>query len=301
MILGLNVYSGNDSYLSLTSNDIKISRLECTDCILDYLDLENVSNEYKEFERKEWGDDTVLLCDYKNTYNAGNIDYVYHKQNIARIKKRKVTEDFTPYSIGWEVVKDIPYDDFVKVQTKRKYTYIDKFIESKEWYEYAIFSVINGVESNVYNSDYVYADFDGIKISDKNESYYSYLEIEFTDNQCGEDFTVPTFSRKYPYYFKVGNQNYASGTAKLMIYVMDDNCEFDEKNSIKMRKKFKEWLKNGKPKFLQLYDGRSYIVCVTGDITDNVESHPMLVTTSFSWTEIADKDSYEDYIACGLR
>ena len=212
-----------------------------------------------------------------------------------------MTEDFTPYDIGWEVVEDIPYDDFVKIDTKRKYTYVDKFIESKEWYEYAIFSVINGVESSVYNSDYVYADFDGIKISDKNESYYSYLEIEFTDNQCGEDFTVPTFSRKYPYYFKVGNQNYASGTAKLMICVTDDNCEFDEKASIKMRKKFKEWLKNGKPKFLQLYDGRSYIVCVTGDITDNVESHPMLVTTSFSWTEIADKDSYEDYIACGLR
>ena len=37
---------------------------------------------------------------------------MYHKQNIARIKKRKVTDDFTPYDIGWEIVEDIPYDDF---------------------------------------------------------------------------------------------------------------------------------------------------------------------------------------------
>ena len=48
------------------------------------------------------------------------------------------------------------------------------------------------------------------------------------------------------------------------------------------------FLTNGQPKILKSFDGRIWMVDITGDPTATVQNHPDQVSISFNFTEIGD-------------
>ena len=61
----------------------------------------------------------------------------------------------------------------------------------------------------------------------------------------------------------------------------------------------KNWLSNKKPKILKFYDGRIWLISVTGGITDAGDSINDLRKISFDWVEIGKPNS-ETLYNCAL-
>ena len=85
-----------------------------------------------------------------------------------------------------------------------------------------------------------------------------------------------------------------------------DKCEYifdnQENNNVtwKYRKRFREWLCNGKPKILKYYDGRIFLISVTDTVSDDDSEHNYKNITSWSWVEIGDVNSTTDLINSGF-
>lgn len=234
--------------------------------------------------KDDWDFDTVLHARFKDSLNAGNVDWTLDTIDSVFIKRRKKG------NYNWVYLFEIPIDELEDFNFER----YDDYVASRQEYEYAIVPKLNNVEGN-YNVNSVYAEFQGIFVVAKDRIFNTVLEPEVQTQKNHSISVINTMNSKYPFTVSQSLNNFYSGTASGVFVEVDKNgCKFLFEDSYKYRHEFLEFLANGRAKILKLWDGRIWMVVVSDNPVENQDSNTLKFTTSFGWTEIGDTESNHD-------
>ena len=240
-----------------------------------------------------WDYDTVLKADYSSgRLDAGNSGFSLLSTDYVIVKCRKVG------TFDWTIiyVKEINNIEDFKVNIN------DYFRQSNIDYEYMIVSVCNGIE-NSYITQTVKSVFNGLYLCDKDNLYGTTFNIDNIDTETVNLSSVLELANnKYPSISSNSLANYETGNASgVFIQFNEDDKEIDSTASIQYSKSIKNWLNNKKPKILKSYDGRIWLIGVSGNITESVvNTDSDIKKLSFNWTEIGDVESMETLYNLGL-
>lgn len=240
----------------------------------------------------EWDYDTILNAKFDdNTVDAGNSGFSLHNTDYILIKCREVgTFNWMPlYAIKIEKIEDF------KISKK------DFFRPSNKDYEYMVVSVCNGIE-NTYVSETVHSKFNGLYVCDKDNIYGTLYNLDdINPTRQNNSSTVNLLNSRYPIVVDNSVSNYEQGTASGAFLKLDqDNLTVDIAGGIKYRNDVKDWLNNKKPKILKFYDGRIWLISVSGNISDEADGHNDLRKISFDWIEIGNVNDKEVLYNSGL-
>lgn len=240
----------------------------------------------------EWDYDTILNAKFDDkTVNAGNSGFSLSNTDYVLIKCREVgTFNWIPlYAIKIEKIEDF------KVSKK------DFFRPSNKDYEYMVVSVCNGIE-NTYTTETIHSEFNGMYVCDKDNIYGTLYNMDDLDStRPSSSSTLSLYNSRYPCVTSNSISNYEQGSiAGDFIKFDQENLEIDISGGIDYRNNIKDWLFNRKPKILKFYDGRIWLISVSGDISDTTDGHNNLRKIGFDWVEIGNVNDAETLYDCGL-
>ena len=234
---------------------------------------------------KVWNYDTVLYAKFENILMAGNIDLALSQISNIRIKRREVN------SYNWTVVFDIPISQASDLLFER----FDKYCRAKTAYEYALVTMLNGVEGSILTNT-IQSDFDSLYIMSKNQTFYSDSEIQITPTRNHPSQIINDLTSKYPTVIYNSENNYDTFSVKCMLIDKDIDGNYDKVNAWKYRQSAKDFLFDGTPKIIKNYDGRAWLVSINDNISDD-ESQAICegyTLTTFSCVEIGSVESTDD-------
>lgn len=246
-----------------------------------------------------WNSNTFLSAGFNGDLQAGNIEGLLN--NLVGIKiKRRVKGDNK-----WVTLRTISVSQDT-LEEDVKFTIFDNLNAAKTNYEYGLTPVvdIDGVilEGPITIKE-IYSDFDGLYILDKDKIYFGFLNLSFpAPTRKNAATVVNTLNSKYPTIIYNSEMNYYTDTCSATWVAADESQEWgwDFEDGWRYRDEFKDWLVNGKAKLLKYYTGRNWLIAVTGDISDNIQTVEENTVTSFTWNEIGDVNDNNDLQKFGL-
>lgn len=240
-----------------------------------------------------WDYDTVLKTDYSSgRLDAGNSGFSLLSTDYVVVKCRKIG------TFNWTVIytKEINDVEDFKINIK------DYFRQSNSDYEYMIVSVCNGIE-NSYVTEMVKSIFNGMYVCDKDNLFGTIFNIDSINTETVNLSSVLELANnKYPSISSNSSANYETGNASgVFMQLNEDNEEIDSIASAQYLKSIKNWLNNKKPKILKFYDGRIWLISVSGNIAESaVDTDNDIRKLSFNWIEIGNVESMETLYNFGL-
>ena len=261
-------------------------RVELSNGIFDELYLtKEADSPYSTSVPEMWDFDTLIHANFSGNLFAGNADFSLETTSHLRLKRRRKNGG------KWITLLEKPIyalEDFM-------FTYIDRYVRSNSVYEYAVVSVLNGIEGS-YNIGEIETGFDGLYLVDKEKIYRSIMNIDSVDTTRNKpSAVVVTIDRIYPFVISNGISDYEEGTVSATFIPMgEDGCSFTYDNAWEYREGLKKWLFNGKPKVIKHEDGRMWLVSIGNSISENERNHPDNVVTSFKFTEVGEPESNSD-------
>jgi len=269
----------------LTSN---LQKITLSNAIFDYIYADR--NSTKDCSTlPEWDETTVLSTHFENTCEASNLEFDTHDLDLLRIKRREhgTFEWITIFEKSINSTDDYAFIAYDNLNCASKY------------YDYALIPVISGIEQNYIVIEQIYSEFDGIFLIGSDAMFGTMLNIEKNFERINTTSIIETLNSKCPYVSSNGISNYDTGNiSALWINYTNDN--FDLNNARKYRTNLMDFLNNKKPKILKTFDGKAWIVQVTDNISESQGEHWEAPTTTFSWTQIGNAESYEDLNDNGL-
>lgn len=286
-IIGYDFLGDVNSFLSDRDSDIQVTDITISNGIFDVVKLTKDTEEYNSnTDIKLWTDGTVFISTFDNgDLVGGNLSYFIEDISSIRLKRREVGD------FNWTGI----YEYIVTDPKNATFTYIDPYARGRNTlYEYCVAPVFrDGTERN-YNVIEVKSDFDGAILTDREHIYHIMLEPTInTTTRNKTASVVSTLNNKYPFVFYGSSANYISGSFSGIIIKKAD-IDYDKEDSIKYRIDFIDWLTNGKPKILKIYDGRMWMINVSGNVQYDCSEHYDKVKISFDFVEIGDVSSTED-------
>lgn len=291
----LGITFSNDKYsLDPTpSSSSNINNIQLREGIYDQIygsQNPNLDN----FENKigDWDYDTFIAADFEENIFGGNVNFSIENTDFLRIKRR------IKGTYKWVTLHIIP----IEKEEDFHFIYYDNIASAKTEYEYAIVPVKDKNEGMMTIGS-VYSDFDGIYIVGLDRAYFGFLNLTIpAPTRHKSSSVVTTLDSKYPTIINNSIQNYYSDTLSATFVRTEENSlwGWDFNDGWKYRDEFKDWLYDGKAKIIKYYTGRSWLVGISGDISDKVNQHEDNVITSFNWFEIGDVNDETDLINHGL-
>lgn len=279
-------YITNIDYVELKNgiyNDLYVS--SDPDC--GYLDAEG--------QPYIWNYDTILYAPFDGNTLAGNINFALDTISHVLIK-RKVAGEFEWQTIYVKEIKDIT--DFT-------ITGIDYTARSNVEYIYASVLIYNNGLEGGYSTATSTVVLDNVFLVGADRI----VSTSITDGYCNTTRNAPSsvnvlLNNKYPIYIRNTIANYDSGSLSATYLERDEeNCTLQlENDSIRTmyQKDVMDFLCDGNPKLLKHFDGRMWLIMVTGNPTDTADENYKLRRIDFEWTEIGDCESEEDLYYAGL-
>lgn len=239
-----------------------------------------------------WDYDTVMSGDYEDgTLGVGNSGFALSNTDYIIIKVREKG------TLDWVTIyaKKVNTTDDLAVHVQ------DFYRKSNVDYEYMLVSVCNGIE-NTYVTNEIHSEFNGLVVCDKNNIYGTLYNLDFIDTTRPVNSNIiERANNQYPVVVNNSISDYEQGSASgAFIKFNQDELSINIPEGVKHREEVKKWLNNRRPKILKLYDGRIWLVSVTGSINDTADTINDVRKLSFDWTEIGDTESMEDMYNSGL-
>ena len=281
IFIGLDFTEGADTLNETVTHIADTNYILLQNAIFEHFYITHKTDyEYSNDVERPWDFDTVLNAEFNGDLMAGNVNYAAEQVSEVRIKRRrKGTHPWTTlFAIPIETADSFHFERF------------DKYARSKTEYEYALVPVVNEVEGDYQNS-FVYSEFEGIFLLERDAGYYSMLNVSSQFNKNHPTLVVTPVHRRYPYVFGNGNTNYYSGVMSAIFVQVDENCNFDWERSWQFRDGLMEFLCNGRAKLLKMGDGHMWMVSIVDSPSESVTVHELAPTTSFSWVEIDECES----------
>lgn len=271
-----------DKSKDLTIEGIMLDTIKIDEALLDFLE-----------SKSEWGYETILLGEFANSLEAGNVSNGGLQIDYLKLKKRK-KDDLT-----WQDIKIFKYNPEVK-----RYNFEDRLVESIEKYEYSIQPITSDILGSE-SIEEIYTEFKGIWIvGDKNAQQLIYnTEISEIKSNISQNI-VTTLGSRYPFLIKNGSINYREFTVqgKLVSKETAKGQGIDKYEEKKLRNTIMKFLEDGKPKIIKDNSG-NYILC---QIVDSPILKPIndlnrfIYDISFNVVEIGDAYDEDTLLQYGL-
>lgn len=286
MIVGLDCFGDNSEAFETFNIVNSFKTLELTKMKVDEISIrEGIDIPLEDELKFEWQYNQILLCEFKNSLEAGNIGLQGMPIQFIKIKKRK-KED-----LAWDEVKRIPFNKDAK-----DYYYVDRYIESLQEYEYAVQPVGYGdvVGNNVYSE--ITTEFDGTWLMDKDKQYKLMYNLDVGNYETVVPSSIiETLGSQYPYVFINGDVRYRTGSLQCML-ISDSTVnkgDIDRKQEKNLREGLMRFLTDGKPKIYKDGSGITMVVMLVGNpnlIPKNNLSQ-QIYEVSLEFVEMAGMDS----------
>lgn len=291
IFLGFSFFGDSTTVLPTPTNVSNIDYVELENGFYDDLFITKDADDTSPEINPNWTHDTVLYADFEGDTMAGNVDWTVDNTSALLIKRREAN------SLDWMTIYEKPVssiDDF-------NIDYIDAYARANTEYEYAVVPVLGNIEGN-YSTNKVLSDFGGIYLIEKDIIYGTFLSDDFVDtvrNVPSTTLSLP--GRRYAVYCSNSIANYDTGSCSGTFVRLDERtCDFDFEHIHEETEKVMERLSNRKPKILKVYDGRMWLIMVTGNPTDSGETNIYNRKISFEWAEIGDVTSEKDLYYANL-
>lgn len=291
VFLGTTFCSGEYSLSPLPTKNSIIIALQIFDGTYNHLFLSSDPNLTVDNFDDAWTYDTKMNADFNGSFEAGNAGFSLRTTDTLVIRRREIgTED-------WIVI----YVKEVKKAEDFNILINDTFARAGTEYEYSLASFCGGIE-NSYVIENVYSDFDGYYITDKDSIYGTIYDIDGCNTSRDiSSQTLEMLNSKYMSVVSNSNLNSDSGSISGTFIKIDcDKQTVDLKGGLEYRNSLKNKLANRKPLILKIHDGRIWMICVTGNITDNRGGHTDIRQISFEWVEIGDINDMKSLYRNGL-
>ena len=270
--------------LDATSTNVSpINEIELKNGIYDHLYVTKSINETASPISSDWDYNTILIADFENDLQAGNVGYSAEQVSFMVVKRRKVGE-FDWITLYAKAITSV--DDF-------NFIFVDKTARSKQEYEYAIVPQMSTGELGEYNTNTIKSEFDGLFIINESQTFNTVLDVEISNIKRNKSTSViaPPM-RKYPYVISNGTSNYVSGTCiGTFIEFIESSCSWDVENGYRYRQDLMDFLTDGTQKILKYHDGRMWLVNIVSEPQEETNGHEDRVKTSFEFVEIGNPES----------
>ena len=226
-----------------------------------------------------WTYDTKVNADFNGNFEAGNVGFSTKTTDNIVIRRREKG------SIDWTVI----YVNPIKTANDFHVIFNDNYARAGVEYEYSLSSFCNGIE-NSFVIENVYSDFGGTYVTDKDSIYGTIYDLDGCDTSRNITAqTLQLLNSKYMTVVSNSPLNCDSGSVTGTFIKMDCTThELDKNGGLQYRNDFKNRLANKRPLILKVYDGRIWMIRVTGGIQDKQNGHPDIRQITFEWVEIGD-------------
>lgn len=285
IFLGYSFCSGKNSLSPTPSSTGIITAIQIYDGYYNSIFVSSNADLTLDNIGDEWDYDTKLSTYFSNGLNAGNSGFSLKNTDHLLIKRRETDNS------KWIVI----YAKEVTAVEDFKIFWTDKYARAGVEYEYAISSTINGVE-NSYVVQNVYSDFDGIYITDKDCLYGTIFDVDCSSTSMNlANQVLSLLNSEYMTVVSNSSTKSESGSVSGTFIRFDDNNldKFNHNASLKYRAEVKKRLANKKPLILKIFDGRIWMVRVTGQPQETYDSNYNLKKLNFEWVEIGDINDME--------
>ena len=264
--------------------------------------LQNTTvNNQETIKSNSWNDNTLMLANFQNNLSAGSVNVGNHKVSTVQFLRRKKGET------EWQICKEIQYDE-----NKEMYSFVDKYIESEQEYEYCIRPT-----ARVYDDTGVYVEtivgenspttltrvvFDYVHLFDNEASYdllYNFKLGDITSNIDAN--TITTLGGQYPFTI-YGASKYKTGNATCLLVTEESATGSINVGAEKvLRNNIDKFLSNKKPKILKCDDGTYLLISISDNYT-LIPNENLLgsYSLSFNYTEIGDANDVDTLKKYGL-
>ena len=270
-----------------------IQNLKLQNGIFDHL-FGSQNTNIDEFEDivPNWDYYTFINANFENNVFAGNVDFSIENTDFIRIKRRiKGTYE-------WVTLTSIS----IEKESDFSFIYYDNLNSAKTTYEYALVPVKNNTEG-IMTINEVYSDFDGLYIVGNDKIYFGFINLSYpAPTRKKTSSVIETWDSQYPTIINNSKMNYYTDTCSATFVDTDEESlwGWDFENGWKYRDEFKNWLFNGKAKILKYYTGRTWLIGISGEISDKINTFEENTVTSFTWYEIGNVNSNNDLSKHGL-
>lgn len=278
IFLGTTFFGGRHTMDPLPTNTSNITSFTLTDGTYGHFYVSrnpemNVSN-----IDADWNLDTVLNARFENNLEAGNSEYSLRTTDTLLIRMR---ERNTP---DWHIIKTIP----VREITDFNFTFIYKYCRNNTWYEFALVSTCLGIENSSI-SKMVYSSFEGLYLMDALHTFGSIYDIRgFQTTRNISQEVVALLHHKYASVYSNSDAAYESGSASASFLKLLDCHSLQHAESRILRGRVMDFLCNRRPKVIKTFDGRIWLIQITGTPADSSETNPLIRQISFDWVEIGN-------------
>lgn len=284
----VTVIASNAVPNSNVTDILPITKLKLINGTFDNIDFTKDITKTLDNTYPTWDYNTVMNCNFNENIDGGNSNITLSTIDSIVIKRRKADE------FNWLSIKTIPISSI----SDFNFYYNDTMIPTGETFEYALVPCLNGVESN-YLINTITTCFDGVFISDKDNIYKLYAEVQYGDTQSIQEVEkYNVLGNKYPTIIRNGNANYQQGSLSGTIINKDfeQTRILDRSEIVKQNNKMIEFLKNGLSKIIKDWNGNIWLVQIMENPTVSYNNSYGMgkVNISFNWVEQGKYDNEYD-------
>lgn len=288
MILGYSMFHGKDNLVYKTNvYHPSYNKLELKDMTVDelYID-EDITIPYTIDKPDGWNYRTTIDAKFNDSLEGGSVQANNFQIEKVRFQRRLTDE------VEWQDVGEIEY----KPNEQLLYEVIDKNIQNDFEYQYSILPITSTVLGNRVVSDEIIADFEGIFLSDKNNNYKLFYNIETDSVQHNISIaSLKPLNSRYPIIID-GNLDYKSSGIKALFISAETADRNDGKVTIRAEKlgrdRLMKFLKNRKPKVLRQPNGDTMLIRIIDNPQEEyVNNITGIAYVSFKFEEVGGMDS----------
>ena len=279
---------GRNPFLIRLDTSKKIDSVFISNGIYDEFKIDETLDSINSVEKEEWGIDTVLLAEFKNNLEAGNLTNQSIPIQYLRFKRRKIGE------LNWQVMIDIPFDKDIE-----NYNIVDYYVENSIDYQYTLVPLVQSIEGNGVVEE-IEASYFNLFLTGRNgkgvlQNYPLRFDLNINEITLNQDIVFQkTLSSQYPSIMR-GKSKYLSGSfvADVISPTTEENSGIiDMKTENIYRKEFEEFLYSGNKILI-----RNHSMFILGNISEpkkapifNSETAFGIHTFNMSFTETSSHE-----------
>lgn len=280
-------FSRNAFIIRLDTNK-KVDSILMSNGIFDEFKIDETLNSTNSIEKEDWGIDTVLLAEFKNNLEVGNLTNQSIPIQYLRFKRRKVGE------LKWQVMIDIPFDKEIE-----NYNIVDYYVENSIDYQYTLVPLVQSIEGNGVIEE-IEATYFNLFLTGRNsdgilKNYPLRFDLNINEITLNQDVVFQkTLSSQFPSVMR-GKSKYLSGSfvADVISPTTEGNGgNVDMKAENIYRKEFEDFLYSGNKILI-----RNHSLYILGNISEskktpifNSETAFGIHTFNMSFTETSNHE-----------
>lgn len=293
--LGYNfVQDGNSLDIAPTSVN-NVTTVQVQNGIFDHFHLtNNTTNDYSPIKNTEWAYLDIIVANFDNNINGGNVDFLL--QYLTAIKvKRRIRGTF-----NWVTLKTVT----VKAFEDLNFAFNDYIAANNTDYEYALVPILNGAEGD-YITNSITSQFKGVFICEKDSIYKFYAGVSYgTGKRVKKIGVFEPYGSKYPVIVANAKTNYYSNSISFTVLPLDyeENRIMDRYEINKLTEEILNYITDNKAKIIKDWNGNIFLIYPSSEPNITYDNNWGMgkVDISFDYVEVGDANNEKDLMEFGL-